>query len=176
MAARSKVPLVLKSAFSSTTAEQTAGEQKTIDLSAYTNALEGKVLKINQVWFSIDTGSAYPLSTSYYEGDDSQGTLELTTGTQTGLLGPQDDRMIQYAQYYYQAKDITGDSTPPQWFSVLPVPAMGYYVAADVLTFMHASQAIFDNTVRFCVVIEAEKVKLRPADINFLLVNQTLSG
>jgi len=174
--AKSKVPLVLRSVFTSTTAEQTAGEQKAIDLSAYVDALSGKVLRINSVWFSIDNASALPVQTSFYEGSDPCGTLELATGTQTTLMGPQDDRIIQSAQYFYQAIGVVGNSVPPKWFSVLPVPDMGYYVAADTLTFQNASNSAFDNSVRFCVVIEAERVKLTPADINFLLVNQTLSG
>jgi len=176
MAKKSIVPLVLKSVFSSSTAEQVAGEEKTIDLSAYVDALSGKVLRINQVWFSADNTTALPIQTSFYEGSDISGTMELTTGTQTGLLGPQDDRVIQYSQYSYQAANVTGTSVPPAWFSVIPVPDMGYYVAADVLTFMNKCNSAFDDTVRFTVVLEAERVKLSPADINFLLVNQTLSG
>jgi len=174
--AKSIVPLILKTVFSSTTAEQTAGEEKTIDLSAYVDALSGKVLRINRVSFSIDNTTALPVQTSFYEASDVSGTLMLTTGTQTGFLGPQEDRVIQYSQYSYQAANVTGTSVPPAWFSILPVPEMGYYVAADGLTFMNKCNSAFDDTVRFCVVIEAERIKLKPADINFLLVNQTISG
>jgi len=174
--AKSKVPLILRTVMTSTTAEQTAGEQKTIDLSAYVDALSGKVLRINSVWFSIDNASAMPVQSSFYEGSDVSGTIELSTGTQTTLMGPQDDRIIQSSQYFYQATNITGTMAPPVWFSVLPVPDMGFYVAADVLTFQNQQTTAFDNSVRFCVIIEAERVKLTPADINFLLVNQTLSG
>jgi hypothetical protein len=175
--AKSKVPLVLKTSFSSDTTEQAAGEQITIDLSAYVDALSGKVLRVNNVWFSIDGGDAQAVAPTDYEADAPCGTIQLTTGTQTGLLGPQDDRVIMQAQYYYQAVDINGASTAPSWFSVLPVPDMGFYVAADVLTFMQiCSVDVLDSTTRWAVVIEAERVKLTPADINFLLVNQTLSG
>jgi len=176
--AKSKVPLVLKTAFSSThTAEQSAGEQITIDLSAYVDALSGKVLRVNNAWFSIDNTAGLAVAPTDYEADAPCGTIQLTTGTQTALLGPQDDRVIMYAQYYYQAVDISGTSVPPSWFSVLPVPEMGFYVAADTLTFMQQTSVdVFDSTTRWTVVIEAERVKLTPADINFLLVNQTIAG
>ncbi len=175
--AKSKVPLVLKTSFSSDTTEQAAGEQVAIDLSAYVDALSGKVLRVNNVWFSMDNGSGGALPMTDFEADAPCGTIQLTTGTQTALLGPQDDRVIMQAQYYYQAVDINGASSPPQWFSILPVPDMGFYVAADTLTFMQlCSTDVFDTTTRWVVVIEAERVKLTPADINFLLVNQTIAG
>jgi len=175
--AKSKVPLVLKTSFSSDTTEQAAGEQIAIDLSAYVDALSGKVLRVNNVWFSMDEGNAGAIPTTDYEADAVAGTIQLTTGTQVALLGPQDDRVIMQAQYYYQAVDINGASTAPSWFSVLPVPDMGFYVAADTLTFMQqCSVDVFDTTNRWVVVIEAERVKLTPADINFLLVNQTIAG
>jgi len=175
--AKSKVPLVLKTSFSSDTTEQAAGEQVAIDLSAYVDALSGKVLRVNNVWFSMDEGNGGAIPTTDYEADAVSGTVQLTTGTQTALLGPQDDRVIMQAQYYYQAVDINGASTAPSWFSVLPVPDMGFYVAADTLTFMQqCSVDVFDTTNRWAVVIEAERVKLTPADINFLLVNQTIAG
>jgi len=174
--AKSKVPLVLKSSFTSTTAEQTAGEQKVLDLSAYVDPLSGKVLRVTQVWFSIDNGSGLPLATTFYEADDNAGVLMLTTGTQTGIIGPQDDRVIASTQYYYQAANITGTSSPPQWFSVLSVPDMGFYIAADSMTFMAQSTGAFDDSVRFAIIIEAERVKLTTADVNFLLVNQTFTG
>jgi len=174
--AKSKVPLVLRTSFSSSTAEQTAGEQKVLDLSAYVDPLSGKVLKVTQAWFSIDNASGLPLATTFYDGDDNMGVMMLTTGTQTAIIGPQDDRVITSSQYYYQGADLVGNSSPPQWFSVLPVPDMGFYVAADSMTFMQQGTAAFDDTVRFCVIIEAERVKLTTADVNFLLVNQTFTG
>jgi len=175
--AKSKVPLVLKAAFSSDTTEQAAGEQITIDLSAYVDALSGKVLRVNNVWFCIDEGAGGAVAPTDYEADAPCGTIQLTTGTQTALLGPQDDRVIMNAQYYYQAAAIDGNSVPPVWFSVIPVPDMGFFVAADTLTFMQqCSVDVLDTTTRWTVVLEAERVKLTPADINFLLVNQTIAG
>jgi len=174
--AKSKVPLVIRSSFNSTTAEQTAGEEKTIDLSAYVDPLSGKVLKITKVSFSMDKGTGLPIGVTYYEADDTSGVLMLTTGTQTAIIGPQDDRVIASTQYYFQAEGTVGNSVPPQWFSVLPVPELGFFVAADTLTFMHQNVDAFDDTVRLAVVIEAERVKLTSNDINFLLVNQTFTG
>lgn len=175
--AKSKVPLVLKTSFTSTTAEQLAGEQKAIDLSAYVDPLSGKVLQITRIAFSVDIGTGAAVPTTYYEADACNGTIQLATGTQTGLVGPQDDRVIASSQYYYQAVDINGASTAPSWFSVMPVPEMGYFVAADALTFMNLTGGNnFDDDVRFAVMIEAMRVKLTTADINFLLVNQTFTG
>ena len=175
--AKSKVPLVLKTSFTSTPTEQGAGEQKAIDLSAYVDPLSGKVLQITRISFSIDLGSAAAIPTTYYEADACNGTIQLATGTQTGLIGPQDDRVIASSQYYYQAVDTNGASTAPSWFAVMPVPEMGYFVAADALTFMNLTGGTkFDDDVRFAVMIEALRVKLTTADINFLLVNQTFTG
>jgi len=175
--AKSKVPLVLRASFTSTTAEQLAGEQLAIDLSAYVDALSGKVLKINSVWFTVDNGSGLALPTSDYEADAPTGIMELATGSQTVIKGSNDDRVIAYSQYYYQAVDVNGASTAPSWFSVVPPPAMGYFVAADTLTFMQqCTTQVFDSDTRYTCIIEAERVKLTAADVNFLLVNQTLTG
>jgi len=175
--AKSKVPLVLRASFTSTTTEQAAGEQLAIDLSAYVDALSGKVLRIRNVWFGIDKGSSEAVTPAFYEADAPCGTMQLTTGTQTSIKAISDDRVIASQQFYYQAVDVNGASTAPSWFSVLPVLDMGFYVAADALTFMsHVGTDVFDDDVRFLTVIEAERVKLTTADVNFLLVNQTLTG
>jgi len=175
--AKSKVPLVLRASFTSDTTEQLAGEQLAIDLSAYVDALSGKVLKINSVWFGIDDGSGLALPMTDYEADAPSGVMELTTGSQTVIKGSNDDRVIAYSQYYYQAVDVNGQSVPPSWFSVIPPPTMGYYVAADTLTFMQQCKTqVFDTSTRYTCVIEAERVKLTANDVNFLLVNQTLTG
>ena len=175
--AKSKVPLILRAAFTSTTTEQAAGEQLAIDLSAYVDALSGKVLKINNVWFGIDFSSSQAVPVTQYEADAPSGTVQLTTGTQTGVKAMSDDRVIAMQQYYYQAVDVGGTSVPPSWFSVLPVPDMGYFVAADGLSFMNETSGDnFDSDIRFLCVIEAERVKLTASDVNFLLVNQTLTG
>ena len=55
------------------------------------------------------------------------------------------------------------------------VPDMGYYVAADTLTFMAQHQLDLQASIRHTVVIECEKIKLPAADVNFLLVNQTIT-
>ena len=175
--AKSKVPLMLRASFTSTSAEQGAGEELAIDLSAYVDALAGKVLRIQNVWFGLDNGSGNAIPTTFYEADACVGTMQLTTGTQTATKAISDDRVIASSQYYYQAIDVNGATAPPVWFSVLPVPDMGFYVAADALTFMNfTSGNTFDDDVRFLCVIEAERVKLTASDVNFLLVNQTLTG
>ena len=175
--AKSKVPLMLRASFTSTTSEQAAGEQLAIDLSAYVDALAGKVLRIRNVWFGLDTGSGDAVQSTFYEADAPIGGMQLTTGTQTSLKAISDDRVIASSQYYYQAVDVNGATSPPQWFSVLPVPDMGFYVAADALTFMQKTSGNnFDDDIRFLCVFEAERVKLSASDVNFLLVNQTLTG
>jgi len=175
--AKSKVPLVLRASFTSDATEQAAGEQLAIDLSAYVDALAGKVLKIRNVWFGLDNGSGEAIPTTAYEADAPTGTVQLTTGTQTAVKAMSDDRVIAVSQYYYQAIDVNGATAPPVWFSVMPAPDMGFYVAADALTFMQVTSGnTFDSSVRFLCVIEAERVKLTASDVNFLLVNQTLTG
>jgi hypothetical protein len=173
---KSKVPLILRAAFTSTAAEQAAGEQLTIDLSAYVDALAGKVLKIRNVWFGIDDGSGESVPISDYEADAPNGIMQLTTGTQSSIKAMSDDRVIAQMSYYYQAVDVNGASSPPQVVWSLPVADMGYFVAADTLTFQTAPQdQAFDSDTRYLVVFEAERVKLTAADVNFLLVNQTTS-
>jgi hypothetical protein len=175
--AKSKVPLVLRASFTSDTTEQAAGEQLAIDLSSFVDPLSGKVLKINQAWFGIDNATGGSVTTADYEADSPSGVMQLTTGTQTAIKAMSDDRVIAMQQYYYQAVDINGASSPPQWFSVLPVPDMGYYVASDTVTFMQINNGDnFDSDTRYLVVFECERVKLSAADVNFLLVNQTLTG
>jgi len=175
--AKSKVPLVLRASFTSDTTEQAAGEQLAIDLSAYVDPLSGKVLKVNNVWFGMDKASSEAIPPNYYEADAPCGTMQLTTGTQTSIKAMSDDRVIAMRQFYFQAVDINGASTPPQWFSILDVASMGYYVASDAMSFMaHVAVDNFDDDVRFLCVIEAERVKLSAADVNFLLVNQTFTG
>ena len=61
-------------------------------------------------------------------------------------------------------------------FYNLDVPEAGFYVAADQLTFAAQHVLDIDVSARHIVVIEAERVKLTAADVNFLLVNQTLTG
>ena len=63
--AKSKVPLVLRASFTSTTSEQAAGEQLSIDLSAYVDALAGKVLRIRNVWFGLDNGTGEAIPTTF---------------------------------------------------------------------------------------------------------------
>jgi len=168
---------MLRASFTSTTSEQAAGEQLAIDLSAYVDALAGKVLKIRNVWFGMDNGTGEAIPTTFYEGDAPVGTIQLTTGTQTAVKAMSDDRVIAVSQYYYQAIDNNGATAPPVWFSVMPPPDMGFYVAADALTFMQVTSGnTFDDDVRFLCVLEAERVKLSASDVNFLLVNQTLTG
>jgi len=177
MAKKSKVPLVLRASFTSTTAEQTAGEQLAVDLSAYVDALSGKVLKINNVWFGIDDGSAEAVGAADYEGSSPTGTMQLCSGTQTSVKAMSDDRVIAQSQFYYQAVDINGASTGPTWFSILPAPEMGFFVAADSVTFMNElSHNTFDSDTRFLCVFEAQRVKLSASDVNFLLINQTRTG
>ena len=175
--AKSKVPLVLRASFTSTTTEQGNGEQLAIDLSAYVDALAGKVLKIRNVWFGIDDASSGSVTPADYEADAPTGTMQLTTGTQTSIKAMSDDRVIATQQYYYQAVDVNGASTAPSWFAILPVPDMGFYVASDALTFMQKNDGnSFDTDTRYLCVFEAERVKLTAADVNFLLVNQTQTG
>jgi len=175
--AKSKVPLILRASFTSTNAEQLAGEQLALDLSAYVDALAGKVLKINNVTFGIDDGTGLALPMADYEADAPSGVMQLATGTQAAIKAMSDDRLIAQIQYYYQAVDINGDSDPPVEIWHLRPPEMGFYVAADSLTFMNQVTADgFDTDTRFLCVIEAERVKLTAADVNFLLVNQTITG
>jgi len=175
--AKSKVPLVLRASFTSTNAEQLAGEELTLDLSAYVDALSGKVLKINSVWFGIDDGAGLALPMADFEADAPSGVMQLATGTQTALKAMSDDRVISMVSYYYQAVDINGASSAPGEIWNLPPPSMGFFVAADTLTFMNQITADgFDTDTRFLCVIEAERVKLTASDVNFLLVNQTLTG
>jgi len=175
--AKSKVPLILRASFTSTNAEQLAGEQLALDLSAYVDALAGKVLKINNVTFGIDDGSGLALPQADYEASAPSGVMQLATGTQSAVKAMSDDRLISQTQYFYQAVDVGGDMDPPVEIWKLLPPEMGFYVAADSLTFMQQTTTNgFDTDTRFLVVIEAERVKLTAADVNFLLVNQTITG
>ena len=178
--AKSRVPLIIRDEFTSTTSEQAEGEYKAIDLSAYVDPLNGKVLKIVGVKFMIDNGSGLPLIDAdvlHYEP-----VTQLTTGTQTGIKAASDIRTIAMTQFYLSRN--THQTAASTWtdsgimFStdVMDPPAGGYFVASDTLTFIQKSQADAISSVRFMIVIEAERVKLSAADVNFLLVNQVFTG
>lgn len=186
--AKSIVPLMLRASFTSTVSEQPSYESVAIDLSAYVDALSGKILRINKVTFITDDGSGGAFGPADFDGSGGgEWVAQLITGTQTALKGAQDDRMIaeqftQAALTYKTGVDFTSDSNTPVATGVvftfynLEVPDMGFYVAADTLTFAAQHTLDMDVSARHICIIEAERVKLKPSDINFLLVNQTLSG
>jgi len=179
---------MLRASFTSTTGEQPGPETVSIDLSAYVDALSGKVLKINDVQFVIDNGSGLPFG----DGDidaSSGGELmaQLVTGTQTTAKAVSDDRMIAMKVWYLSrltaaGPDYTSDANASTNEGVIysheefHSPLKGYYVAADTITFLAESRQAIDASIRYLCVIEAERVKLSAADVNFLLVNQTLTG
>jgi len=180
MAKKSKVPLMLRASFTSTTSEQPSYESVNIDLSAYVDALSGKVLKINKVTFMSDDGSGGAFSTASFDGSGgAEWVQQLVTGTQTALKAASDDRMV--AERFTMAAVIFNGSTGNAsglafTFYDLESPEAGFYVAADNLTFAAQHALVTDVSVRHLCVIEAERVKLTAADVNFLLVNQTLTG
>jgi len=167
---KSAVPLLLRDEFTSTTSEQAEGEYKTIDISAYVDPLNGKVLKIVGVKFMIDNGSGLPLDDSdilHYSP-----VAQLLTGAQTGLKAASDIRTVAMTQFYVGDTDrhivwATDTMNPP---------AGGYYVASDTLTFVQQSSQDAISSVRFMVIIEAQRWKLSANDVNFLLVNQVFTG
>jgi hypothetical protein len=177
---KSQVPMLLRDEFTSTTSEQSEGEYKAIDISAYVDPLNGEVLKIVGVKFQIDNGSGLPL-------DDTDllhycPVAQLTTGTQTGVKAASDIRVVAQTQFYLgRATRTTSGST---WVDsgvmyatdVMNPPAGGYFVASDTLTFIQKSQQDAISSVRFMIVIEAQRWKLSANDVNFLLVNQVFTG
>jgi len=180
MAKKSKVPLMLRASFTSTTTEQPSYESVNIDLSAYVDALSGKVLKVNRVTFMTDEGNGLPFTTADMDGSGGgEWVAQLVTGTQTAIKGANDDRVI--AERFTMA-GLTYNSAGPAatgiyfTFYDLEVPDAGFYVAADNLTFAAQHRLDIDVSARHICVIEAERVKLTAADVNFLLVNQTLTG
>jgi len=190
--AKSRVPLMLRASFTSTEAEQPSIETVAMDLSAYVDPLNGKVLKINKVTFVVDDGSgeALPVDAFYPTSTAASGgcwTAQLATGTQTSIKGVNDNRNIAtkftYVALISQVIDATAasqaDTTKEAgtvWsFENFMVPDMGYYVAADTLTFMAQHQLDLQASIRHTVVIECEKIKLPASDVNFLLVNQTIT-
>jgi len=179
-AAKSQVPLLLRDEFTSTTSEQAEGEYKTIDISAYVDPLNGKVLKIIGVKFMLDNGTGLPL-------DDNdlltyEPVVQLVTGTQTSVKAASDIRTVAMTQYYFSRN--THQTASSTWtdsglmFStdVMDPPVGGYFVASDALTFIQQSQSDALSSVRFMVVIEAQRWKLSANDVNFLLVNQVFTG
>jgi len=168
--AKSQVPLLLRDEFTSTTSEQAEGEYKTLDISAYVDPLNGKVLKIVGVKFMIDNGTGLPLDDTdllHYSP-----VVQLITGSQTSVKAASDVRTVAMTQFYIGDTDrhliwATDTMNPP---------AGGYYVASDTLTFIQQSQQDAISTVRFMVIIEAQRWKLSANDVNFLLVNQVFTG
>ena len=193
--AKARVPLLLRASFTSTEAEQPSIETVAMDLSAYVDPLNGKVLKISKVHFIVDdrTGEALPAAAFINLASSIAGggawTAQLCTGTQTAMKGTNDNRNVatEYTWVSVNTGTLTNAvaaTTPAtanivmglNWsFMNFPVPELGYYVAADTLTFMAQHQLDLEASIRHTCVIECEKVKLPPADVNFLLVNQTIT-
>jgi len=191
--AKARVPLLLRASFTSTEAEQPAIETVAMDLSAYVDPLNGKVLRISKVHFLVDDGSgeALPAAAFINLATSTAGggawTAQLCTGSQTALKGTNDNRNVATTYTYVSVssgnKDMTATTQSTtnivmglNWsFMNFPVPELGYYVAADTLTFMAQHQLDLEASIRHTVVIECEKVKLPPSDVNFLLVNQTIT-
>jgi len=178
--AKSQVPLILRDEFTSTTSEQSAGEYKTMDISAYVDPLNGKVLKIVGVKFVIDNGTGLPL-------DDSdvlsyEPVVQLITGAQTAVKAASDIRTVAMTQFYLGRQ--TNQTAASTWTDqglryttdVMGPPTGGYFVASDTLTLIQQSQGNAITSVRFMVVIEAQRWKLSANDVNFLLVNQVFTG
>jgi hypothetical protein len=178
--AKSQVPLLLRDEFTSTTSEQAEGEYKTMDISAYVDPLNGKVLKITGVKFMIDNGSGLPLDAS--DVIEYNPVAQLITGSQTGVKAASDIRTVAMQQWHIgHRKNETTSGTFTTvglnyFIDVMNPPAGGYYVASDTLTFIQKSQGDAVSSVRFMVVIEAMRWKLSANDVNFLLVNQVFTG
>jgi len=184
--AKSRVPLMLRASFTSTTAEQPSYESVNIDLSAYVDALNGKVLKINKVTFIADSGSGLAFSDLDFDGSrGGEWVSQLVTGKQTAIKGCNDDRVVAAKFWYISSQweviDATSASDPSAasgtvWTGYeMTTPDAGYFVAADTMTFAAQHTLDMDSSARHLVIIEAERVKLSAQDVNFLLVNQTLS-
>jgi len=180
MAKKSKVPLMLRASFTSTTSEQPSFESVNVDLSAYVDALSGKVLKVNRVTFVSDSGAGLPFDTADFDSSGGGAwTSQLVTGTQTAIKGANDDRVVaQRINMFGLTYNSAGPAATGVYFTHydVDVPEAGFYVAADTLTFAVQHRLDMDASARHICVIEAERVKLTAADVNFLLVNQTLTG
>ena len=178
MAKKSIVPLVLRDSFTSATTEQSEGEYKALDVSAYVDPLNGKVLKIENVTVMIDTGSGLPMTDSDITSEYCV-TTQLLAGSQTGLKSAGDDRCISSTEWvFFERTHETGSgafTSQGTDFStqVLAPPARGYYLAADTMTIIQKSVTDAASSLRFMWIIEAQRVKLSAQDVNFLLVNQT---
>jgi len=171
---------MLRASFTSTTSEQPSYESVNIDLSAYVDALSGKVLKINKVTFMTDDGAGGAFNTTSFDtSGGGEWVSQLVTGSQTALKGANDDRMVaeQFTMASVVYNGSSGNASGVVFtFYNLAVPEAGFYVAADNLTFAAQHALDIDVSARHICVIEAERIKLTAADVNFLLVNQTLTG
>jgi len=192
--AKARVPLLLRASFTSTEAEQPSIETVSMDLSAYVDPLNGKVLRISKVHFIVDDGSGEALPAAAFinlatmtQPGGGAWTAQLCTGTQTAMKGTNDNRNVATTYTYVSVSSGNSNmtSTTPANTSIVmglnwsylsfPVPELGYYVAADTLTFMAQHQLDLEASIRHTCVIECEKVKLPASDVNFLLVNQTIT-
>ena len=178
--AKSQVPLLLRDEFTSTTSEQSEGEYKTMDISAYVDPLNGEVLKIVGVKFMIDNGTGLPLDDS--DVVEYNPVAQLITGSQTGLKAASDIRVVAMTQFYLgkRANETTSGTFTTvgltYFTDVMNPPAGGYFVASDTLTFIQKSQGDAVASVRFMIIVEAQRWKLSANDVNFLLVNQVFTG
>jgi len=178
MAKKSIVPLVIRDSFTSATSEQSEGEYKTIDVSAYVDPLNGRVLQVKNVTMLVDNGSGLPVDTSDFS-EEFDFTTQLLAGSQTGLKAASDDRVLasKYWNYGYNLLESSSGAYTARGIRTateeLKVPDMGYYLAADTMTMIQLCAADATQNIRFMWIIECMRVKLSAQDVNFLLVNQT---
>ena len=160
----------------------TAFNSSNIDISAYIDTLNGKVLRVNQVWFEWTSDDGGPIECADVGADETcSAVAQLTTETQDGIQPLTNNSMFAKHQIYHTTEDVSGtnlmsmihedNSMNPADFND------GYLVANDTIQLgvsASPSPHTYANDIRCVVLLEVERVKMTANDAQTVLLSQSI--
>jgi len=153
-----------------------------IDISAFIDTLEGKVLRVNQVWFEWTSDDGGPIESADIGTDETcSAVAQITTESQTGIVPLTNTSMMAKHQIYHTTEDVSGtnlismihedNSMNPADFNE------GFLVANDTIQLgvsASPSPHTYAADIRCTIVLECEKVKMTAGDAQAVLLSQAL--
>ena len=160
----------------------TSFNSSNIDISAYIDTLDGKVLRVNQVWFEWTSNDGGPIETADAGVDvTASAVAQLTTESQDGIQPLTNNSMFAKHQIYHATDNQSGtnnfimihedDSMNPADFND------GYLVANDTIQLgvsCSPSPHTYANDIRCVVLLEVEQVKMSAKDAQTILLSQSI--
>jgi hypothetical protein len=161
----------------------TSFNSSNIDISAYIDTLDGKVLRVNQVWFEWTSDDGGPIECADVHAADGtcSAVAQLTTESQDGIQPLTNNSMFAKHQIYHTVDNTSGtvlmtmvhedDSMNPADFND------GYLVANDTIQLgvsCSPSPHTYASDIRCVVLLEVEQVKMSAKDAQTILLSQSI--